>query len=428
MLGLRGGRSEAAAPEKGRAEAVADALEPVVHGMLRGRPGVKVRAWDGSTLGANDAAVTIVVNSPVAIRRLLWSPGELGLARAYIAGEIDSENDMFSVLALRDLLGDRDQHVEVRIPRLALLRAARRIGAIGPPPPPPPEEVRQRGQRHSRARDAAAVSHHYDLSNDFYRIVLGPSMTYSCAVWSGPECTLEAAQAAKHELVCRKLALRPDMHLLDIGCGWGSMLIHAATHHGISGVGVTLSRAQAELAKRRVELAGLADRVEIRLQDYRDIGDGPYDAISSIGMFEHVGLSQLEVYFNTCFALLAPGGRFLNHAIARVPSFGRGAPLGRFYDRYVFPDAELHEVGVVVSAVQRAGFEALHMEVFGEHYARTLRSWVANLEASWGAATGEVGERRARIWRLYMAAGALAFEGGRAQVAQVLAVRRRRDG
>jgi cyclopropane-fatty-acyl-phospholipid synthase len=249
-------------------------------------------------------------------------------------------------------------------------------------------------------------------------------MTYSCAVWERPGVTLEDAQAEKYELVCRKLGLVPEMQLLDVGCGWGGMVLYAAANHGVRAVGVTLSRRQAEWAEKAVADAGLADRVEIRYQDYRDVRDGPFDAISSIGMFEHVGLSQLRVYFGGLRGLLRPGGRLLNHGISRRPNAGRTRfRRNGFIDRYVFPDGELHEIGGVVSTIQRSGLEVRHLESLREHYALTLRAWVRNLESSWGDAVAEVGSGRARVWRLYMAASALNFEAGRTQVHQVLAVR-----
>jgi cyclopropane-fatty-acyl-phospholipid synthase len=249
-------------------------------------------------------------------------------------------------------------------------------------------------------------------------------MTYSCAVWERPDVRLEEAQAAKYELVSRKLGLEPGMRLLDVGCGWGGMALHAARHHRVRAVGVTLSRRQAEWAGKAAAEAGLADRVEIRYQDYRDVRDGPFDAISSIGMFEHVGQSQLRVYFGGLRRLLRPGGRLLNHGIGRLPNRGRTRfARGSFIDRYVFPDGELHEVGDVVSTIQRSGLEVRHVESLREHYALTLRAWVRNLEGSWDAAVAEAGPGRARVWRLYMAASALNFEAGRTQVHQVLAIR-----
>ena len=347
------------------------------------------------------------------------------MGRAYVAGELDVEGDLYSALAaladrMPDLraFGPRQWAEVLRLAGSSVLRTG--FAAL----PIPPEEAHLSGVRHSKERDAAAIAHHYDVSNAFYRIVLGPSMTYSCAVWEREDVPLEDAQAAKYELVSRKLGLEPGMRLPDVGCGWGGMVLHAAANHGVRAVGVTLSRRQAEWAEKAVAEAGLADRVEIRYQDYRDVRDGPYDAISSIGMFEHVGLSQLRVYFGGLRRLLRPGGRLLNHAIARPPNAGRTRfQPNSFIDRYVFPDGELHEVGSVVSTMQGTGFKVRHVESLREHYALTLRAWVSNLEASWDEAVAEVGPGRARVWRLYMAASALNFEAGRMQVHQVLAVR-----
>ena len=381
---------------------------------------VAFETYDGSRCGPTDASTTIIVRSPDAIRRLVTAPGELGFARAYVAGDIDIEGDVFAALELRKQLP------AVRLTRDQWLTAARMVGWSGVRPlAPPPEEARLHGRRHSQARDAAAIAHHYDVSNEFYRIFLGPTMTYSCAVWDSPEMTLDDAQTAKYELICRKLELEPGDRLLDVGCGWGGMAIHAARHHGARAVGVTVSRRQAELASKRAAEAGVGDLVEIRLEDYRDVLDGPFDAISSIGMFEHVGLAQLSVYFDRLHTLLKPGGRLLNHAIGRTPEQGRRTHFGRrsFINRYVFPDGELHDVGSVITALQRSDFEARHMESLREHYALTLRAWVANLEANWDDAVDEAGSARARIWRLYMAGSAVNFEDANVQVHQVLAVK-----
>src|SRR5919201_2476253 len=387
---------------------IADLLEQVVGSDLP----IAIEAYDGSRLGPPDPPATLHIRSQTALRRIIQAPGELGFGRAYVAGDLDFEGDIFAALALRDRLPD------LKLAPAHWLAALRLVG-LGAlkPVPAPPEEARLHGRRHTKQRDAAAISHHYDVSNDFYRRVLGPSMTYSCAVWTDPGITLEEAQANKHELVCSKLGLERGMRLLDIGCGWGGMLLHAAEHHGVQTVGVTLSKRQAELAEKRAAEAGLAGKVEVRYQDYRDVDDGPYDAISSIGMFEHVGLRQLGVYFERCRELLPPGGRFLNHAISRPAGVTGSTADGRarfarrsFVDRYVFPDGELHEVGTVVSAIQHAGFEARHMETLREHYALTLRKWVANLEANWDACVAESSPGRARVWRLYMGASALQFE------------------
>jgi len=280
-----------------------------------------------------------------------------------------------------------------------------------------------RGRRHTRERDAAAISHHYDISNDFYRLVLGPTMTYSCAYFGSAQSSLEDAQTDKHELICRKLRLQEGERMLDVGCGWGTLAIHAASRHGVSVVGVTLSQKQAELAAKRAAEAGVGDRVEIRVQDERDVDDGPFDAIASVGMFEHVGAERLAEYFGHLYSLLPPQGRLLNHGISRPP--GRRSRFVRrgFIDRYVFPDGELHEVGAVASVMQRAGFEVRDLESLREHYALTLRRWVANLEANQTEAVTLVGEGRYRVWRLYMAAAARNFDQGRTQVHQILAVR-----
>jgi len=397
-------------------------LAGVISSLLGDDLPVAIEAYDGTRLGPPDASTKLLVRSPAALQRIIGAPGELGFARAYVEGELDVEGDMFAALALRDRLPDVRLNPQQWGAVLRLVTAVGGLRALRPLPRPK-EEAHLRGRRHSRARDAAAIAHHYDVSNDFYRLVLGPSLTYSCAVWHDPSHSLEQAQAAKYELVCRKLALAPGMRLLDVGSGWGGMVLHAAEHHGVRAVGVTVSARQADLAAKRVAEAGLADRVEIRLQDYRDITDGPFDAISSIGMFEHVGLSQLHLYFGSLRALLAPQGRLLNHAIARPP--GDRPPFARagFIDRYVFPDGELHEIGTVVSAMEEEGFEVRHLESLREHYALTLRRWVANLEASWDVVVLAAGLARARIWRLYMAAAALNFEAGRTQIHQALGVR-----
>jgi cyclopropane-fatty-acyl-phospholipid synthase len=312
------------------------------------------------------------------------------------------------------------------------LNAARRTGAIGLPLAPPAEEARPRGWRHSLGRDRQAISHHYDVGNEFYDLVLGESMTYSCARFARADMTLVEAQTSKHDLIARKLGLhhRPGQRLLDVGCGWGSMAIHAATHYGAQVTGVTISREQADRARRRVEAAGVADRVEIRLQDYRELaggdGGGRFDAISSIGMFEHVGRARMAEYFSILHSLLVPTGRLMNHAISMVGSEQFSSRT--FIGRYVFPDGEVLDVGEVVRAMQQAGLEVRDVESLREHYAETLRHWVRNLESNWDEAVTLVGEARARIWRLYMAGSSIGFEDGGLGLHQVLGVRATESG
>jgi cyclopropane-fatty-acyl-phospholipid synthase len=383
-----------------------------------------VRAYDGTELGPPDAKATIVVRSPDALRRILTRPGELGFARAYVAGDVDIEGDIFELFRLQERIpsphfGPRELARIVRSLRLRDLRPLR---------PPPEEMPKRRFGLHTIRRDAESVQHHYDVSNRFYELVLGPAMTYSCALFDPPEANLAEAQAAKHELICRKLGLQPGMRLLDVGCGWGAMARHAATHHGVEVVGVTISPAQLEWGRARVEADGLADRIDLRLQDYREVTDGPFDAISSVGMFEHVGAERMQIYFERLHELLAPGGRLLNHAISRPADQPPGIDADSFVGRYVFPDGELIEVGTVVTAMQRAGFEARHVEDLREHYARTLRHWVANLEEHWDEAVAEVGANRARIWHLYMAGSSAGFEADRIQIHQVLGVKPNADG
>jgi cyclopropane-fatty-acyl-phospholipid synthase len=399
-------------------------LQPLLESVLGTDVPVRVVAYDGSAVGPPDATSRVVIRTPEAMHRIITGLGrELAFARAYVAGDIEIEGDIYAVVGLKDSLGSIK-------PSVALLRHA--AGALGVrdvrtllkvrPLPAPDEEVKLHGLRHTKRRDAKAIQAHYDVSNDFYRMVLGPSMTYSCAVFEHEDDSLERAQANKYELISRKLALQPDMRLLDIGCGWGGMVLHAARHHGVHAVGITISEAQAELARKRVVDAGLADRIEIRLQDYRDVHDGPFDAVSSIGMFEHVGLDHLGEYFGQIRRVLRPGGRLLNHGICRPAGQRERLDTRGFLHRYVFPDGELMEVGKVVSAIQAQGLEVRHSEGLREHYARTLRQWVANLEGNWDACVAEVGAPRARIWRLYMAGSALAFEAGQTQIHQVLAV------
>lgn len=421
-------------PRKRMHGSVADAMQPLLETLFRGPTPLKFRFWDGSALGP-DTATSVRLHSPLAIRRLLWAPGELGLARAYVAGDLQLDGSIFDLLDLQELIADDNGATSeagitwAMLP--ALMRAAYNTGAIGLPPAPPPEEANlsRLGRLHAKIRDAAAISYHYDVGNDFYRLVLGPSMTYSCGYWAEPNFTLEDAEQAKYELVCRKLGLSAADRLLDVGCGWGGMIMHAAKHHGVHAVGITLSHEQAAFVRERIAAAGLSRHVEVRVQDYRDIHDGPFDAISSIGMFEHVGLSRTREYLDDLHALLRPGGRLLNHAISRPSPDGNTTVSSRsFMGRYVFPDAALVEVGTLVSAMHRSQLEVRDVESLREHYAKTLRAWVANLEANWNTAQELAGPPRARIWRLYMAGSAYGFERNQLAIHQTLAVKTAANG
>jgi cyclopropane-fatty-acyl-phospholipid synthase len=414
----------------------ATVLRPLVDASLGTQLPVRVECWDGSFLGPAEAEVVVRFTTRRALRRLVWAPNELGFARAYVSGDVEIEGDVLDALTRLDAVADPERGPGVRVgpaTTAAVAKAVVRLGALGPPPRPPAEEIRLSGRRHGRGRDAKAVSHHYDVGNDFYALVLGPSMVYSCAYFERPPSasyTLEDAQRAKLDLVARKLGLATGMRLLDVGCGWGSFVIHAAREFGVSAVGVTVSREQADFARAAVESHGLADRVEIRVQDYRDVSDGSFDAIASIGMAEHVGLSRLGEYAAHLHDLLTPGGRLLNHAISRRPG-APGDPKGdktSFIDRYVFPDGELHPLSTMVDALESAGFEVRDVESLREHYADTLRAWVGNLERNWDDAVRLSSAGRARVWRLYMAGSALGFQSNRLGVNQVLAVRPERDG
>ncbi len=381
---------------------------------------VRFTGYDGSTAGPADAPATLEVRSPNALRYIATAPGDLGLARAFVAGDLEIHGDVHA--ALLGLVRYSRQNVPWS-ERVEILRGIGPSVLVRPQPPAveaPPRH--RRGRLHSKARDAAAIAHHYDVSNHFYEMVLGPSMAYTCAVYPKPDSSLEEAQEEKFDLVCRKLGLRPGMRLLDVGCGWGGMVRHAVQNYGVVALGVTLSKRQAQWARVALAEAGLSDRAEVRHLDYRDVPEGNFDAISSIGLTEHIGRAQLGPYVRFLAQRLRSGGRLLNHCITRPNGLGRDRP-GGFIDRFVFPDGELLSPGTVVSAIHDHGFEVRHEENLREHYAMTLRDWSANLDRHWDAAVAEVGEGRARVWRLYLAASRVGFDVNTIQLHQVLAVR-----
>ncbi len=391
-------------------------LQRELRAALPQRP-FAVRFWDGSTVEATEAnAPTFVLRSPRALAHALRAPGELGIGRAYVAGLIEVD-DMEAALGIVD---------SFEPPTLSLRQQARlalsvlRACGLTLPPGPPAAELRLRGERHTLARDRAAVRHHYDVGNEFFSLFLDSSMTYSCALFSRGATTLEAAQEAKLELVCSKLDLKQGDRVLDVGCGWGSFAIHAARNHGVRVLGVTLAERQAELARERVREAGVADRVEIRIADYREVVEDPFDAIVSIGMVEHVGEERIDLYAARLASLLVSGGRLLNHGIAKLKDFDT-PDEGPFSERFVFPDGVPLPLSRIELALERAGFVTRHVEGLAEDYAETLRHWIERFDANYERAVELAGIERGRIWRLYLRAARMGFQTGWASIYQVLA-------
>ncbi|MEV0725232.1 class I SAM-dependent methyltransferase [Micromonospora purpureochromogenes] len=400
----------------------------VVRALTTGELPVRITGYDGSAIGPADSGITLSICSERGLTYLLTAPGDLGMARAYVSGDLRLQGvhpgDPYEALrVLKDEL-------RVRTPSLAEgLALVRGLGWERLlPPSPPPQEAQPRwrrvmnGLRHSRLRDSTAISHHYDVSNAFYEKVLGPSMTYTCAVFHSPGDTLEQAQAAKYDLVAGKLALKPGMRLLDVGCGWGGMVRHAAREYGVKALGVTLSREQARWAQAAIEREGLTELAEVRHLDYRDAPRQQFDVVSSIGLTEHIGVRNYPAYFGALRDRLRPDGRLLNHCITRADN---RAPhrSGAFIDRYVFPDGELAGPGRLISEIHDVGLEVHHEENLRQHYALTLAAWCRNLVENWDFCVSEVGQGTARVWGLYMAGSRLAFETNGIQLHQVLATR-----
>jgi cyclopropane-fatty-acyl-phospholipid synthase len=401
---------------------IADVAATVTDGPLPFR----LTAFDGSSAGPSDGP-GLHINNRRALTYVLTAPGDLGLVRAYVSGDIDFTNmhsaDPYELLRLMD--------DKLRLRRPSPGEVKDMVAGVGlktllPVAPPPQEAIPRwlrlaQGLGHSKKRDSSAISKHYDVSNTFYEYVLGPSMTYTCAVFQAPDYTLEQAQDAKHALVFDKLGLEPGQRLLDVGCGWGAMVRHAA-RRGVQALGVTLSRQQAEWGQKAIVDAGLQHLAEIRHRDYRDVAETGFDAISSIGLTEHIGVKNYPSYFRSMQDKLRPGGRLLNHSITR-PANNIPVKSEAFIDRYVFPDGEITGSGRIITVMQDVGFDVRHSENLREHYALTLRDWCANLEANWDACVNEVGEGTARVWGLYMAGSRLSFERNGIQLHQVLAVK-----
>jgi cyclopropane-fatty-acyl-phospholipid synthase len=392
---------------------------PLLEELARALPDrpFAVELWDGARLAPTRPGPTFHVRSPAALGHVLRAPGQLGLGRAYVAGALEPE-DLDAALQLLDSWTAPPLDRATRA-RLAL--AAARAHGLRLPPPVPAAELRPRGARHSRARDARSVRHHYDVSNEFFELFLGESMAYSCAIFSRGATTLADAQEAKLDLVATKLGLRPGDRVLDVGCGWGSFVLHAAKRYGANVTGITLSEPQAALARERAAEAGVAERVDIRVADYRDLSGERFDAIASIGMVEHVGAANIDLYAEQLAVLLEPGGRLLNHGIARLR---HGDPeAGPFSERYVFPDAAPLHLSRMLAALERAGFETSLVEGFRSDYAETLRHWATRLDERLDAARRLAGDERVRVWRLYLRAARRGFESGFTSIYQVSAKR-----
>ena len=391
-------------------------------------PPLRFSAYDGSSSGPEDAAIGIHLANPRAAAFLATAPGSLGMARGYVTGDIQvtgiHPGDPYALLTALDQIQWR------RPPARTLLRIARSLGVsrLIPPPPPPQEALPDwrralEGLRHSRTRDAGAIQHHYDVSNRFYEMLLGPSMTYTCACYQSDDTSLDEAQAGKYDLVARKLDLKPGMRLLDVGCGWGGMVRHAVKHYGVTALGVTLSAEQASWAQLEIKRQGLEGSAEVRHSDYRDVVESGFDAVSSIGLTEHIGVANYPAYFGFLRSKLRPGGRLLNHSITRPNNIHPARVRGGFIDRYVFPDGELTGVGRIISDLQNAGLEPRHEENLREHYARTCAAWCENLVENWDACVAEAGEATAKVWGMYLAGSRLGFERRQVELHQVLAVR-----
>jgi cyclopropane-fatty-acyl-phospholipid synthase len=436
-----GGLTTAASGPRDRLLGHARAVVELAFGPLATRS-FDVRYWDGSIdrSAAPAPAFRLGVNRPGALRRMLLPPSELSIVESYLSGDIDIDGEMEAAMGLADDIGARVRSTRV-LARLAghLLALPRRDAVVDVRAARSEVVVEPVGKRHDPTRDRAAIRFHYDVGNDFYALWLDERMVYSCAYYHDPTDALEEAQRAKLDLICRKLRLHPGQRLLDVGCGWGALIIHAVQHYGVSAVGITLSDAQATLARERIAAAGLEDRCRVEIRDYRALPpEMRFDRIASVGMIEHVGATHLAAYFDALYRALAPGGLLLNHGIVSMKEARPRGPLAWIGDRvwrrdafihqYVFPDGKLTAYRAVVEAAEAAGFETRDVESLREHYALTLRAWVARLGRNQERAVALTSDRIVRIWRLYMTASAFAFAHARINVLQTLLAKPEANG
>jgi cyclopropane-fatty-acyl-phospholipid synthase len=408
---------------------VADTVAEAARKMLGQDLPLRVGGWDGSETGPVDAP-TLWINSPAALRRLLWAPGELGLARAYVTGDLDVTGDLGDALRRIWAISDNESGGRRASPTAAYaaLRAVVRLGGLGLPPGRPASEARPRGRLHSKRRDSQVIAHHYDLSNALYTLLLDENMAYSCAYWTGDAdgYAVSDAQRDKLDLICRKLGLHPGVRLLDVGCGWAALAVHAAKHYGTHVTGITISAEQLAFGRARLAAEGVTDLVELRLQDYRDVPSAEsFDAISAIEMGEHVGKRNYPAFLGQLHRLTRPGGRVLIQQMSRGPHHPGGGP---FIERYIAPDMHMRPLPETLGLVDAAGFEVRDVHVLREHYVRTIEAWLATFEERFDDVVALVGMEQARVWRLYLVGGALAFEQNRMGVDQVLAVRAEPNG
>jgi cyclopropane-fatty-acyl-phospholipid synthase len=404
---------------------ISQTLAPLFTGMFEQGLPVPIQFWDGSQIGPDDAPGRVVIKSANALRRILYRPNLLGFSRAFAADEIDIEGDVVEALYALYKATPQWPNITVR-EATRLVSSVVPFGVLGRPLAPPPEEAPSHWRRHTRLADSESIHHHYDISNEFYALFLGPTMAYTCARYESAEMSLDDAQVSKFDLVCRKVGLKPGDTFLDVGCGWGGLAMHAAEHYGANVVAVNVSKEQAQWAQRAIEARGLSKQIDVRNRDYRTAlrPNERFDAVAAVGILEHVGAKNTDQFFATYANKLKPGGRMLNHAISK----SNGTKTNAFIDRYIFPDGELQHPGAVVYSMERAGLEVRDLESLREHYEKTCRAWIANLESNWDEAVKLVGANKTRLWRMYLAGSAIFFRDNGISLHQVLGVKTTEDG